>query len=185
MALFLLELPDPKGSGTAQVDGVLAMIIEADSAGEARELASAQFGGDADWAQATATTVAAGVASDFEGFKYRVKIGGAVQGDLDAVVAEYTAVASDTVDLIGAALVIALNASPLIAGAAYVSPTLTAAAIADALGDRTLVLEVTAPDAPGLLPQLVGAIVDGGIAAAVLTVVLEIPTAIPALLRRL
>lgn len=182
MGLFLLELPE-KGGGS-RVDGVKSMVVEADDAADARELASAQSNGDSDWVDATATSITAGVASDYLGFTYRVRIeGGAAQTVL--VDESYVGIASDTVDLVGAALVTALNGTTDIANAAFVTPTLTCASIADGIGDATLVVEVTPPGAATPIAQMVGTVVDQGIAAAVLTVVLTIPTAIPAVLRQL
>lgn len=183
MALILLELLPERGGATL-VDGVKSMIVEADSAGEARELASAQDSADTPWADATATTIAAGVASDYEGFTYRVRIEGGAAQTVLVDVSEIGA-ASDAVDDIGDALVIALNATADIAAAAYATPTLTCAAISDDIGDATLVIDVTPPGASSPIAQMVGVIVDQGIAAAVLTVVLEDPTAIPAVLRKL
>lgn len=106
MALYLVEI---SSIGRTRFDGVKAMVVEADSATVAKALAAAQYEGDADWSTATATEIAAGVASDYEGFTYRVKVGAASAGDPDLIDVSYTGVASDTVDLIGEALENALR----------------------------------------------------------------------------
>lgn len=184
MALYLLELP--KLGGGSRHDDVGAMVVEADSVADARLLASAQFAGDSNWSDATATTIATGVASDWQGFTYRVRIGGGAAQTVEVDVST-TGGAAATIDGIGAALVTALNATPDIANALYTGATntLTAAAIADGIGDATLTLEVTPPGASEPVAFLTGAIVDQGAAGADLTVVLTEPTAIPAVLRRL
>ena len=185
MALYLVELPDTT-FGQTRIDGKKAMVVEADSTDIAKELASAQYGGDGPWSQATATAIAAGVAASYVGFVYRIRVSAATPGDRDVVDLSYTATAQ-TVDQVGASLVTALNALALIAGAAYDNGTnvLTVAAIGDALGDRTLSVEITPAGASEPMASLVGAIVHNGIAAAVLTVVLVAQTAIPAVLRKL
>ena len=103
----------------------------------------------------------------------------------DVASVSYTAVASDTIDLIGAALVPLLNATSSIAASIYTAgtDTLTVAAIADAIGDHSITLEVIPPGGATGIPELVGTIVHEGVAAADLTVVLQDPTAIPAAIR--
>jgi hypothetical protein len=323
MALYLLQRKAV--DGVSGINGVDSMIIEADSAAVAKQVAAAQVGGDSGWDVASDTAIAAGVASDYEGYTYRVKVsGGAGAEDLHDV--SYTGVGSDTVDLIGAALAELLRGSAVDAaiaddGGAYTDETteanedtgddmtllpavpvdddayiigmshkfdrvlinvttagtgtyaiewqywdgtqwtalsdvtddttgftvaglndvtwtvpsdwatttinsqgpfyfvranftdtsigtvpaggqayagdgtraaydtgtnvLTVAAIADGIGDKTLAVEAKLPDADEGISALVGTITDGGIAAAVLTVVLEDETAIPAILAQL
>lgn len=182
MAFWLLELPNDEGGQNVK-DGVFSVITEADDLATARSLASAQFDGDSDWGNATATALTA-LAVDYVGYIYKVKVSGdpAVPGAADVASVSYTAIASDLIDDIGAALVLLLNATPSIAASIYTgaTDTLTVAAIADAIGDHSIEVEVIPPGGATGIPELVGTIVDEGIAAADLTVVLENPTAIPA-----
>lgn len=68
--------------------------------------------------------------------------------------------------------------------ATYSTPTLDAAAIADNIGDKSLTLEVFPAGTVGeKMPNMVGAITDEGIAGAVLDVALDIPTAIPKVIK--
>jgi len=62
--------------------------------------------------------------------------------------------------------------------------TLTAAALADGFGDHTLSVKAFPPGGAEPVASLISTIVDGGVAAAVLTVVLAGPTAIPKVLAR-
>jgi hypothetical protein len=183
MPFWLAELADSFGS--RRIDATKAMLVETDSSSTVRPIASAREDGDNDWTSATITEITSGVASDYEGWTYRVKIGG--DNGQDVVSVDYVGVAADTINDIGTGLATALNARPEIANASFsfVPNELTAADVADGLGDRTLVLEVFPPGAENPLPEMVGTIVDNGIAAAALTVVLEEPTAIPAVLRQL
>jgi hypothetical protein len=325
MALYLLQRPVTAGSTTK--DDVTAMIVEADSEAAAKRAASAQTGGDSDWTGSTGTAIAAGVASDYEGYTYRVKVSSdpAAAWAADILDVSYTGVAADTVDLIGAALANLICGSAVAAciqddAAAYTDLTteanevtaddvvfpatpaasdailigmanpftrallnvttagigtytitwkywdgdswealagvtddtgslkvaglndvvftqpadwaaatinsqgpyyyiaavidggthttdpligqiwagngfrsaydtgtnvLTVAAIADGIGDHSIEVEAKLPNADGGLSDLVGTVVDGGIAAAVLTVVLTPETAIPAILAQL
>ncbi|MHC4734711.1 MAG: hypothetical protein ACYTDW_09680 [Planctomycetota bacterium] len=104
MALYLLQL-GTRG-GTSRVDGIKARVVEADSEATAKRIATAQEHGDSDWTNATASAISAGVASDYEGFTYSVKVSGdpGVAGSKDLFDVAYTGVGSDTVDLIGEAL---------------------------------------------------------------------------------
>jgi len=128
MALYLLQLPTR--GGTSRIDGVKARVIEADSEAAAKRVASAQDQGDTDWTGATATAIAAGVASDYEGFVYNVKVSGdpLVAGSPDILDVTYTGASSDTVDLIGAALANLLSGAAVEAaiaddGGAYTDET--------------------------------------------------------------
>src|ERR1043165_5379797 len=117
MALYLLQR-----DGISKVDGVKAMVVEANSSTEAKALANSWVDGDGGWSGATVTTLSAGQSADMEGWKYRIMIGKTpafTVGHPDVVDVEYTAIASDTVDSIGDALVVLLNATSQIAGAAY------------------------------------------------------------------
>lgn len=77
MAFYLVEL---KGAcGESRRNGIKSMVVETDSAAKARAVAAAKYDGDASaWGTSgavTVTEVAAGVSSDYEGCKFRVKVG--------------------------------------------------------------------------------------------------------------
>jgi hypothetical protein len=272
MALYLVEKED--ASGRNDIEGVKAIVLEADDEATAKELAAARVEGDSAWSAATVTEIAAGVAADFEGFTYRLKIGpdptgseykniidlsetvaAGVEGAQAAVIVaggtgydvgdilevqggtstaparlEVTSETGNVIDGIkvidpgqysetpadpvavtggngnddatfnitweestpvvaGGALVEALNAELAIAGAKFEPATLLLTAAAgsgvDDLGDHTLVLEVTSPDAVRPLTVLVGTITDKGLATDDLSVELVVPTAVPAIMRAL
>jgi hypothetical protein len=147
MALFLLKRPQIFGSTVA--DGRTAAIVEADSEAAAKRIATAQDAGDSPWA--TATQITANVAADYEGFTYRVKVSGdpLVAGSADVVDVTYTAVASDTVDSIGAALANLMRGSAVEAaiaddGGAYTDETTEANE--DTANDMTLFPSTPAAD---------------------------------------
>lgn len=178
MALYLIELPD--GSGVTRKDVYKAMVVEADSEAEAKEYAAAVFDGDSAWA--TATALATGAATDYEDWTYRVRVSDG-PGDPDLVDVTVTGGSADDVDDIGDALVIALNAT-VIDNASYSTPTLTVAGAGDAIGDKTVAVEVIPPWGETPIASMVGTITDQGSSGDALTVVLEIPTAIPAVLKQ-
>lgn len=98
MAIFLLELP----AGTLnRKDGVKAVLVEAGSSALALSAAKARFTGDSDWGAATVTTVAAGMAANYSGCRYRVRIQNANGTDIHDV--SYTA-GAETVTQVAAAL---------------------------------------------------------------------------------
>lgn len=72
-------------------------------------------------------------------------------------------------------------ATTQVAIASYSTPTVTLSPAADLHGDRQVSAVAYAPGGEEPIPQLIGTVVDGGVAAAVLTVVLEAQTAIPAI----
>jgi hypothetical protein len=102
MALYLLQRPQTFGSSI--VNGKTAMVVEADSTATAKRLATAQDGSDSPWDNATVTAISAGVASDYVGFRYNVKVSGdpaASTWQPDLFDQWVTGVAADTVDSIG------------------------------------------------------------------------------------
>jgi len=180
MALYLLTLPT--GSTSVTVYDVSSIVVEADDAATARNYAESLYPGP--WGAATATTVAA-QSADLEGWTCRVRIGpdptdpDAFEDVVDVSTVGDTA---DDWDEIGADLVTLLNGTALIGNASYSSPTLTIAAIADGIGDHSVRVEITPPSGTKPVPELVGTITDGGVAAAALTVAFEVQTANPAII---
>lgn len=185
MALYLLQRPRTLGANI--IDGKTSMIVEADSEAAAKRVATAQSDGDAPWTNATATTIAAGVASDYEGFTYRIRVSGdpLVAGSADIVDVTYTGVAADTVDDIGDGLAALLVTAGLTATYTGATNTLEVAASGDAIGDHSISVEAKLPGAAEPLSDLVGTITDGGVEADAITVVLEDETAIPGILAEL
>ena len=116
----------------------------------------------------------AGTRGEGLGWTYRVRIRNGPN-------VSYVGVATDTVDDIGAALAAALPTT-----ASYLSPTLTAAdGAADGLGDKVLKVTATPPGAANPYAAAVGTITHEGAASADLSVVLDVPTAIPVVMREL
>ncbi len=136
--------------GTHKAD---RLIVSAANLADAKTYCESLFGGEGgNWANATFTAIA-DVSSDggMEGWRFTVRI-----LDTDGALVEgvtVTGAADDGLDEIGAALVIALNATDSIANAGYAANVLTAAGMADTLGDHTLEMDVPVPivnDASGV-----------------------------------
>ena len=168
MTAYVVSLPSGRTMGNKNTD----VVVWAEDATMAVELAKAAYapGNETAWDLATTTEIAA--ASDFLGWTIRVqvKFAAAQTGIIDVIA---TGVASDTLDLLAAEMVTVLNGLGDIAGAAYDNATqiLTVAAIGDGLGDGTITVTVSPPGVNrGPVASYVTATkVDGGIAAAVLT----------------
>lgn len=163
MPAYIVKVPDRLGGQVA--------VVFAQDATYAVSMAGALYRADGRvWAQATATEIVAG--TDFEGWKLRVVVKGAAAQSAPLDI-EVTGVASDTIDLIAAAMVTALNGTADIAAASYDGATniLTVAAVGDGIGDGSVDVYFTpAGDARGNADAYIGTITDGGVAAAALTV---------------
>lgn len=167
MPAYLVTLPDT--AGQTLVNGCNAFVVFAEDPTAAENIVKDVFSGDSDALVTSATPVEIVEATDLEGFTLTVGINDPVT----PIEASYTAVANDVIDDIGAGIVTALIAAG-VANASYDSGTniLTAAAIADGLGDNQLTVVMTGPNGNASQPGFVGAIVDGGVEAAALTVAL-------------
>lgn len=159
---------------TRSVDNVTAVAVMALDAAQAKAMANTHSAVDtpAAWSNATVTEIAATV-TDWIDWEFRVILNDVADTD-DAPVVNVAVVGdatTNTIDEIGAALVVLLNATTPIANASYASNVLTVAAIGDGLGDHALTFEVRAPSGD-LVPGVIGAIVDEGIAGAVITAAL-------------
>lgn len=161
---YLVQAPDE--CGQTLIGGKNAVVVYAADATDAKAVAKAHFGGDspAMWAGATVTALAAG--ADLEGWRLRIAL-------LDAatpVDITVTAIASGSVDSLGALAVTALNALATIAGAAYDSGTnvLTVAETTDNLGAATLTAQLLPPTSWGEatvpIPSFITTVVDTGAA---------------------
>jgi hypothetical protein len=180
MPAYAVTFDEAEFSGVGSRNGVRGAVVFAADANDAKALLKAQGAADIDaaWDGATYTEIAAG--ANFVGWTLRVAVTHptthAEVYDIEVVGAG----ANDTVDEIAALMVTALEA----AGAALLTPSydagtniLTVAAIGDAIGDHNLQAFWYPPqDAVNerriSVPGFIGAIVDAGVAAAVLTVTL-------------
>lgn len=174
MPAYLLKL-----SSNAQFslpDGANAAVVFANSEADARSIAEAQYTGDSNtaWEEAAITEIVEG--ADLEGFRLRV----AVLDSSPVVDVMVTGGSGDTIDDIGDAMVVALNETSVIAGAAYAGSTqiLTIAdGATDGLGDKKVVVQMLPPStlegadkAP--IAGFVGEITDEGASTDDLSVVL-------------
>ena len=134
MSIYHIALP--VDSKIQLKEGHDQLVVIADSAADAKQVAKAYMGipSDQAWAGATVTAIAEG--TDLAGWRARVTVkdtGGAVVEQVTV-----TAVTVGYFDSIGALLATALNLTTSIAGAAYATPNLTVAETTDSLGDHTV-----------------------------------------------
>ena len=172
MPAYLVQLPST--CGLSLINGANTQVVYAATATQAKELAAARFGGDASsWSGATVTAIAA--ASDWSGWTFGITLqsGLGTGKDKPGRVSATGDATNNTVDKIAALLVTELVAAG-IANAAYNASTntLTVAAIADGIGDKTFTCDITPPSGYNSVPSLVGTLTCGGVSAAALTVVL-------------
>jgi hypothetical protein len=153
--IYLVEKSE--AAGKTSVDGVKLLVVEAPSEAAARDVASSRVAGDSTWADATVTEIQTSV--DYSGIEVSIFIN-------EQPFASYTATIGQTVDDIGAALVLLLNANGSIGNAAYSAGTLTVAGTVDRLGDGFLEVKVKIPgtntdlSSPG--ESIIGTITDQG-----------------------
>jgi hypothetical protein len=124
-------------------DGVGSLIVQAIDADEAKDVAKRHSGAAAHvWENSTAVEIISTL--DWEGFTFRIRL--LDPDSVEVVDVSFTSTsADDTIDEIGAQLVILLNATTPIAGAAYATQVLKVAETTDALGDHTLEVTITNP----------------------------------------
>lgn len=174
MPAYLVTLDRAK-CGRSLSEGCDAMTVFAASGAAAKQIAASKYDGEGTaWiTDGTATEITA--ASNWLGWTFKFQISGLPSWEVS-----YTAEgANDTIDEIGAALVVLFNAT-VIDAAAYNSTTqvLTVAGVADNLGASQLYVTITPPNGKSGIDSLVGTVVDGGIAGAVLSVVLPADAAV-------
>lgn len=158
------------GAGTARhlQNGVDMVVVHANDATDAKAMAKAAMGADANdlWDDADVTAIVA--ASNFIGYRFVIKEyteAGVLARSCDVTAA---GAAQDTIDEIGAVLATALGG-----GAAYTSGTQVLLLSAAGSGDHVLVVEVFPPAATGQdapIPGFVASKVDGGAAGDALSV---------------
>lgn len=177
MPAYLLELLETD-RGVRKAD---FLVIHAASAAAAREVAKSRFNEDSSlaWDGATATELAEkpiNTSPNMDGWGLRVAI---LDSDPVIDITVRGDVTDDTLDEIAALMVTALNATSLIAAAAYNAGTnvLTIAETTDGLGDKVTLIEFLPPVAtnPGQSPiaDLVLSKVDGGASGAALSVTFQ------------
>lgn len=182
MALFLVKQPD----SVPTVHKTKRLVVQAESAADARIVAAAYFNGDASWADATATAITASTLDDnasMLGYTFTITVTGAAGQTVDPLTVSTVGEGTDDLDAIAADLVTALNATADIANAAYSAPNLTVATGSggDDLGDGTIVFTVTPPSGDtkyDLSALFVGAggITDGGVSTDALAIALVADT---------
>lgn len=164
------------------------MIVEADSAAEAKTVAESHFGSDAAWANATVTEVAAAADmspytdGDGKAAVWTVEVvltGGAVP--INDVI-KYTCIAADALTDAMDGIVVALNAEATIANAAWASPNLTIASGGggDDLGDHTATCVVKRNGVTQA--GFVTSVTSGGVANAALSAVVDAGIVIPSVM---
>lgn len=178
MAIYLLEnLASPNVHQTRR------LVVQAESAADAKVMAASYFDGDGSWADATATALTAttlDTAGSMTGWVWTIKITGAAGQSVDPIEVSVTGDSDDDLDDIAGKLVTALNATE-IDNAAYAAPNLTVASGSggDDLGDAQVEVVVNPPSGntiADLSSLLVASITDEGLASAALTVALVADT---------
>jgi|ERR1051326_2216113 hypothetical protein len=169
---------DGQVEGRGLRNGVDCVVVYANSVDDAQAIAEASFGytQPAVWANSTYLLAAAG--TDMEGWTFRVRVVSLSGMDEGTAVVDVsvTGAASDTIDDLGTAMATALNATSLIAAAAYdtSSQVLTVADTTDGLGDHEVVAEFYPAGAAQnvAIPGFVVSQVDGGSSGDALTATL-------------
>lgn len=183
MPAYLVALDRSVGGRTLRND-TDAMVVFADSAAQAKEVAHAAVPGDGNaWLSSTTTVTEIKASTNWAGWKFEVAIqsGLGAEGDQSGRVAVTgNGTTLDTMDKIGTALASALNDLDGIAGAAYTAAdnTLTIADATDALGDQTVQVLISPPGSDTSVSSLVGTITHEGAAADALSVVLPADNAV-------
>ena len=163
--------------------GADGMAVFAADATAAKEVCKAYYDGiGTAWNSASATVTEIVQDADFNGWTVNVSILGGFGGSSTdpvtvSVVGDGT---TNTIDEIGAALVVLLTAVDGIVGSAYNSTTqvLTVAETTDGLGDQTLLIEYIPPGGYSSVDSLIGTTVDGGAAGALLSTTLPADAAV-------
>lgn len=170
---FLVKLADD--APVTKFQGGNAMVVWADDATMAKQVASSWFDGDSTvWTDSTTTATAIVADADsWENFSVNIVV---AHPTTYAIVANVTVdgdSTNDTIDEIAAALVTALNATT-INGAAYNSTTnvLKVAETTDGIGDHTVTAKVyrKADPAKQAIPTLIGTVTHQGASGDALTI---------------
>lgn len=166
MPAYLVQAP--LEGGQSLKGGFNTLVVFAANPTQARSAAKARFDGDsaAMWDAATVTEITA--AADYAGWTLHVRV---YDTDVDVTVVGET---GDTIDLLAAAAVTALNSTGPIDNASYDAGTntLTIAGTDDNLGDHLVLVELIPAWGQSPIDGFIGTITDGGDAGDALTVVL-------------
>lgn len=179
MTAYLLT--GPLTTGKTIVGKAANAIVHAPSANVAKRVASQHVSGMSPGYFANATATAVGAATNWAGWTLKCRIIDTDGSDLVNV----SSVAASTMDTLAAAMVTALNATALLANAAYNSSTnvLSVAGASDNLGDKRLAVDLIPPGATKAVNSALGSIVQSGSAGAALTVALPADAyAVPAII---
>jgi len=166
---FIVTLPTE--SGHTERNNCNTIVCWANTGSEAITLAGANFAGDSNWANATATAI---VATDFSGYRFRVKIDGSTPDTPYLDVSVNGDATNKTPDLLAGLMVTALNATGKVANAAYNSSTnvLSVAGAADGIGNKTFAIEFYPPGSETAVTSMFSSLVMGGSAGSALTATL-------------
>ncbi len=143
MAEGFYRIKVPEDAKTSLVEGKDTLIVSAESSAEAILAAKAYLHLPSDAAWAASTPVLLAHVTDLEGWRAKISIYDTAAALLEQVTV--TADSADGFDEIGDDLVVALNLTTSIAGAAYATPALTIAETTDGIGDHTVVVEFLPP----------------------------------------
>jgi hypothetical protein len=183
MPAYFVSIPASVSSKTLR-GGVDSVVVFAADEANAKAIAKAAMGSDANtlWDNATVTTIAA--AANWIGYRFRfiqTTPAGVVVKDIPLTA---TGAGQDTLDEIGAALATAIGG-----GAAYNGTTQVLTVAASGSGDHSLSLEAYLPEAQSEelvpIPGVIGAYVHRGSAGSALSVALAADAhVIPTLIAR-
>jgi len=174
MPSYRVEI-SPSLPGMTLKNGHNVMIVEANSSADAKQLVLGHHTGPGEggWADATVTEITVGTdlspvtnPDDGEVLEYVLTV--IVTGGTVSETFVHTAVAADTYADCFDAMVVLLNANATIANAAFAANLLTVSSIADGIGDHAVTASFTYGGEA--IASFLGAIVDEGIAGAVLTI---------------
>ena len=112
MGFFLVELPDT--GGATRSNRAKAAVVEADDANTAKAMADSQFEGDS--AFANSTTLTAGFAANYSGYRHRVRVSGAAGPGSPNLYDVERVAGAETLDQLGLALANKICGSALSAG---------------------------------------------------------------------
>jgi hypothetical protein len=183
MATFKIEI-NKEQPGLSLLNGDNALLIEADDATDARaivDVLTATHESAGAWANETLVLVpsddCAPVVNPQRGTVHNFVMTMTVAGaDTNATFTE-TGAAGDTFSELLDKMVIQIDAHADIAASTWATPLFTVAEIADDIGDHTLTVTWQLDGTE--IASVVGAIVDGGIAGAVLTVTFSTGVTVP------
>lgn len=173
MSLYVVK----NTSSSTSVKSTGSLIVAAESPADAREFAGSHFNGDSSWADAEVVALAEetlDASGSMAGFTWRISVTGGTGQTVDPIVVEVTGDSDDDLDDVMNKLVTAIDATEM-TGSNYASPpVLQVAEAAYNNGDALMIVEVFSGSGDTLVNLqniYTLAIIDEGIAAATLTLV--------------